>query len=97
MNALLQLMGIASPALRVGAFSHSEGLESEVKAGKVTNEAEAGNWLLDQLQLSLARADLAVAAPAFAAWRRADFTRVAELNDSVCDARESAELRQQSE
>ena len=38
-RALLQLMWLASPALPVGAFSYSEGLESAVEAGRVTNEA----------------------------------------------------------
>jgi urease accessory protein len=97
LNALLQLMWLASPALPVGAFSYSEGLESAVEAGRVTNEAEAGDWLLDQLQLGLARADLPVASQAFAAWRRTDLPRVAELNDWVRQTRESGELRQQSE
>jgi len=96
-RVLLQLMWLASPALPVGAFSYSEGLESAVEAGRVTSEAEAGDWLLGQLQLSLARADLAVAAQAFAAWRSADLARIAALNDWVRQTRESAELRQQSE
>ena len=96
-GALLQLMWLASPALPVGAFSYSEGLESAVEAGLVASEAEAGDWLADQLQLALARADMAVAAQAFAAWRRGDLDRVAALNDWVRQTRESAESRQQSE
>jgi len=93
----LQLMWLASPALPVGGFSYSEGLECAVESGRVTNEAEAGDWLLDQLQLSLARADLAVAAQAFEAWRRHDPERIAALNDWMRQTRESAELRQQTE
>ena len=58
-NALLQLMWLASPALPVGGFSYSEGLESAVDAGLVQGEAQAGAWLCDQLHLSLARSDLA--------------------------------------
>jgi urease accessory protein len=94
---LLQLMWLASPALPVGGFSYSEGLEPAVESGTVAGEAKAGDWLLDQLHLGLARSDLAVAAQAFKAWRRADLAHAAELNDWVRQTRESAELRQQTE
>lgn len=96
-SSLLQLMWLASPALPVGGFSYSEGLESAVEAGLVTNEAQAGDWLLDQLTLSLARADLAVAGKAFKAWQRGDGATVAELNAWVTTTRESAEMRLQTE
>ena len=39
--ALLQLMWLASPALPVGGFSYSEGLEAAVEAGRVQDEAGA--------------------------------------------------------
>ena len=60
----LQLMWLASPALPVGGFSYSEGMESAVDAGLVRNEQQAGDWLLAQLQLSLARSDLPALAQA---------------------------------
>ena len=96
-DALLQLMWLASPALPVGGFSYSEVLEAAVDAGRVRDEAQAGAWLLDQLQLSLARSDLAVVAKAFKAWGRADLETIVELNAWVTTTRESAELRQQTE
>jgi urease accessory protein len=95
-NALLQLMQLASPALPVGGFSYSEGLEAAVESGHVGNEAQAGDWLLDQLRLSLARADLSIVAAAMLAWRQCDEPRVRALNDWVACTRESAELRQQT-
>jgi urease accessory protein len=96
-NALLQLMWLASPALPVGGFSYSEGLEAAVEARRVTNEVDAGAWLRDQLHLSLARSDLAVCAKAFKAWQRHDLAHIAELNDWVTTTRETAELRQQTQ
>jgi urease accessory protein len=96
-GALLELLWLASPALPVGGFSYSEALEAAVDAGLVTNEEQARAWLLDQLQLSLARADLAVVAAAHAAWLAADEERIRALNDWVQLTRESSELRQQSE
>jgi urease accessory protein len=95
--ARLQLMWLASPALPVGGFSYSEGLETAVDSGRVTSEAQATSWLRDQLLLSVARADLAVVARAVAAWQRDDLARVRELNDWVRTTRESTELRLQTE
>ena len=96
-SALLQLMWLASPALPVGGFSYSEGLEAAVEAGRVSNEADAAQWLCDQLHLSPARSDLAVCAKAFRAWQRGDLAHVAELNDWVTTTRETSELRQQTQ
>jgi urease accessory protein len=96
-HALLQLLWLASPALPVGGFSYSEGLEGAIETGRVRGEADTAAWLTDQLRLTLARSDLAVVAQAHAAWKRHDRSRVAELNDWVRQTRESRELRQQTE
>lgn len=93
---LLRLMWLASPALPVGGFSYSEGLEAAVDADLVGNEAQAGDWLLDQLQLSLARCDLALVAQAIRAWQARDVDRIASLNAWADQTRETAEGRQQS-
>lgn len=95
--ARLQLMWLASPALPVGGFSYSEGLESAIDTGRVTNEAQAADWLLHQLHVSLARADLSVVARAVAAWQRHDLARITELNAWITHTRETSELRQQTE
>ena len=95
--ALLQLMWLASPALPVGGFSYSEGLESAIDAGLVSDEASTARWLLDQLALSQQRADLPLLASACRAWQRMDLARVAELNAWALQTRETRELRQQAE
>lgn len=94
---LLPLMWLASPALPIGGFSYSEGLEAAVDAGTVHDEASAGHWLVDQLHLGQARSDLAVLADALAACRCADWAALQTLDDWVRQTRESAELRQQTE
>jgi urease accessory protein len=95
--SLLKLIWLASPALPVGGFSYSEGLEAAVEAGLVGNEAQAGDWLVDQLQLGQARSDLAVLAQAVPAWRERNFARVQGLNDWLLQTRETHELRLQTE
>ncbi|RYF70008.1 MAG: urease accessory protein UreF, partial [Comamonadaceae bacterium] len=96
-SALLQLIWLASPALPVGGFSYSEGLEAAVEEAGVKHEGAATEWLEHQLHLSLAPADLAVVAAAIPAWRAADMARVQELNRWVLSTRESAEFRLQTE
>ncbi len=95
--SLLQILWLASPALPVGGFSYSEGLESAVDAGLVKDEASAANWLADQLHLGLARSDLAVVAQAIPAWRCNDLARIHALNQWVLHTRETLEFRLQSE
>ena len=96
-SALLALLWIASPALPIGSFSYSEGLEAAVDAGLVRTEAQAADWLAAQLHLTLARSELPVIAAALAAWRANDLDRLDELDAWVRHTRETGEQRQQTE
>ena len=103
--SLLQLIWLASPALPVGGFSYSEGLEALISRAQTAPENVAPdsindwlvNWLCDQLHLSLARGDLAVIAKAIPAWRSGDVRRITQLNDWLLQTRETSELRAQAE
>jgi len=95
--SLLQLIWLASPALPVGGFSYSEGLESAIESAGVASEAAVAAWLLDQLHITQARGDMAVVAQAVGAWRQGDMAHVRELNDWVLHTRETSELRLQTE
>jgi urease accessory protein len=96
-SALLQLIWLASPALPVGGFSYSEGLEMAVACAGIDNESAAADWLADQLHLSLARSDLPVMAQAITAWRHSDLAQIEKLNNWILHTRESSEFRQQTE
>jgi len=95
--ALLSLMWLASPALPVGGFSYSEGLEAAVEAGLVHDETSAGDWLWQQLQLTQARSDLAVVAQALPAWHRHDWAHLHALDTWVRQTRETREVLLQTE
>jgi urease accessory protein len=95
--ALLQLIWLASPALPIGGFSYSEGLEAAIDHGLVHDEDSAAAWLVDQLHLTQSRGDMAVLGDMITAWQARDHPRLAALSEWVHATRESAELRLQSE
>lgn len=97
MDRLLQLMWLASPALPVGGFSYSEGLEAAIDHGRVFDERTCTQWLEDQLLLTQARADMSVLAQALCAWTSFDTDRLLSLNAWVLSTRESSEMRLQTQ
>jgi urease accessory protein len=96
-SGLLQLIWLASPALPIGGFSYSEGLEAAIEQGLVHNEASATDWVVDQLHLTQSRGDMSVLAQAIPAWQSGDTARLQALNDWVMATRETAEMRLQAE
>ena len=94
---LIGLIWLASPALPVGGFSYSEGLEAAIEHGWVHNETTCASWLMDQLWLTQVKGDLAVVAQAMSAWSELDQVRLRALADWVMATRETAELRLQTE
>lgn len=90
---LCQLLRLASPALPVGAYSYSQGLEWAIEAGTVRDAASAEVWIADMLQLNLAHYELPLLAALLRAWQADDLAEVQRLNDDYLASRESAELR----
>ena len=91
--ALARLLQLASPALPVGAYSYSQGLEAAVQAGLVDDAASAGDWIGDVLAYAVARLEAPVWWRLHAAWSANDLERVTHWNDVFRSTRESAELR----
>lgn len=90
---LARLLQLASPALPVGAYSYSQGLESAVESGVVRDAASAGRWIGDALTFSLARFEAPALARLHSAWLACDYQEVRSLNEWFCATRETAELR----
>src|SRR5207342_2077901 len=73
---LLRLLHLASPALPIGAFHFSQGLEYAVEAGIVRDEASAFEWIDGIAGSGLAMLDLPVLHRLHAAWMASDHEAV---------------------
>ncbi|HEX7669716.1 MAG TPA: urease accessory UreF family protein [Polyangiaceae bacterium] len=89
---LLRLLQLSSPALPIGAFAYSQGLEYAVSAGWVSDESSARGWLRGILSEAVARLDLPILARAYGAWQSGDVASAAEQSRFLLACRESREL-----
>jgi urease accessory protein len=87
------LLQLVSPALPIGAFHFSQGLEYAVEAGWVGNEETAGEWIGGLAAHSVGTLDLPLLIRMHEAWLRADEDAVRQLSRRLLAARESAEQR----
>lgn len=90
---LARLLQLASPALPVGAYTYSQGLEWAVESGIIRDEATAGRWIADLLDHGIGRFEAPLVAALMAAWTAGDHAEVDSLNAEFLASRESAELR----
>ena len=90
---LLRLLQLASPALPVGAFAYSQGLEAAVHAGLVHDEPSATAWILGLLRETLAYQELPIFARVHRAAQAGQPEVVRRWNDLLFAMRASAELQ----
>ena len=92
-HALLRLCHLVSPALPVGAYAYSQGLEFAVHAGWVHDELSTLEWLRGLSQYAVGTLDLPLLARLHRAWMAADPAAVARWNGQLLASRETLELR----
>src|SRR4051812_40170856 len=90
---LLRLLHLASPALPIGGFHFSQGLEYAVECGWVIDEASALDWIGGIARTSVGTLDLPIVARLHAAWSEQDHESVRHWSDRLIAARETSELR----
>lgn len=91
---LLRLLQVTSPALPVGAFAWSQGLEYAVHVGWVNDESSALNWIGGLLSHSLSMLDLPCLTRLYRSWQTEDNElAVKHWNAFLLANRESRELR----
>ncbi|CAK6696514.1 urease accessory protein UreF [Synechococcus sp. CBW1107] len=93
--ARLKLFQLVSPALPVGAFSYSEGLEVLVQQGLLAGPQDLEPWLRAELQRGAVAMEAAALGTLFSALRGGDLAAVVELDGWLLAQREAAEVRAQ--
>ena len=91
------VMHLASPALPIGAFSYSQGLESAIEHGLIHDGDSAREWIASGLTNVLARGELPFLAHQMTRWRDHDAAGLAAADQEFLASRESAELRRETQ
>ena len=95
MNAarLLHLLQFASPALPIGGYSYSQGLEAAIDEGSVIDATSAHAWLVRYLDEVMARWDAPLLWRLMKAFAARDAAAIAEWSGCFLASRDTAELR----
>lgn len=89
----LRLLQLTSPALPVGAFAYSQGLEWAVEAGWVEDSRQLADWLQGLIDDSLTWLELPVLRRLYLACEHGDARALADWGSRLYAARETRELR----
>ncbi len=89
----LSILQLASPAMPVGAYSYSEGLETMVENGAIANQENLKQWLQAQLRYGAIRIEAAVMLRAIQSVNTGDLQALTRWNLWLSAARETEELR----
>jgi urease accessory protein len=90
---LLRLLHLASPALPIGAFHFSQGLEYAVEAGWVRDEASSLQWIAGVARHAIGTLDLPVLVRMHRACNAGDIGNLRRWGRFLLAARETEELR----
>ncbi len=88
----LRLWQMISPTLPVGAYAYSQGLETAIDSGWVSDEQGTQDWICGLLRNSLAQLDLPILIRLYGAWNQNDMASLEHWNRFLLASRESAEL-----
>nr|WP_315250918.1 urease accessory protein UreF [uncultured Duganella sp.] len=91
--ALLHLLQFASPALPIGAYSYSQGLEAALENGTVHNADTARAWIVRHLHEVVAQWEAPVTWRLMQAWSRRDWRAVSDWSEKFIASRDSGEFR----
>jgi urease accessory protein len=91
--SLLRLCQLVSPALPIGSYHFSQGLEYAVDAKWVCDEKDAGDWILGIANNAIGSLDLPILLRLHAAWMTNDQAAVQHWSQFLIASRETSELR----
>ena len=90
---LLASFRLASPALPIGGFSYSQGLETAIDLGWVRDERSALDWISGCLNLNIGGFESPMLSAMIDSLEANEIPKLVELNDWYLASRESRELR----
>jgi len=97
MNNLLSLLQLSDPALPIGGFSHSAGLETYVQYGIVKDKDSAAEFIVQQLSQNIFYTDAALVSFSYDASEKKDLLALVQLNDECSAVKLPKEMRQASQ
>ena len=97
LNEITALMQLASPALPIGGYSYSQGLEAAIDAELVKDSETAEQWIKDVFLGVFARSEAPLWLLNYEAWCSKDVNLINNLNDYFLASRETSELRLEAE
>jgi len=95
-DKLLTLLQLASPALPIGAYSYSEGVETLAANGAIATGIDLLDWLSQELRGGSIRLETALMRWSYAALAQQNFVQLEEWNQWLSALRETEEMRSQS-
>ncbi|MGG6293202.1 urease accessory protein UreF [Leptolyngbya sp. AN02str] len=95
-NTLPYLLQLASPALPIGAYTYSEGLETLVQQGHMPSAAALQAWITQELTVGAMRLEAVAMCRAYTAAIAHDTAQIIHWNHWLSALRETEELRNQS-
>lgn len=91
-SSLLNLLHISSPALPIGAFAYSQGLEYTLEAGWCKNADDVEMWIKSVMTQGLGGVDLPILKRLHQAWAKNDVQALQYWNAMLLAFRETKEL-----
>jgi urease accessory protein len=93
---LSRLLQLASPLLPVGGYSYSEGLETLILQGIISDRSSLQTWIESELQAGAIRLEAAVMDRAYLTASQGNLSRLKYWDRWLSAMRETEELRHQS-
>lgn len=91
-TSLLHLMHIVSPALPVGAYAYSQGLEFAIDSELIKGDVLLRDWIVSVMSQGVGQLDAPVLLRCYRSWQQEDTHSLLHWNERILALRETSEL-----